>query len=64
MTKANDAEQEEEELDHFCPLFHKETQTAFFRAQLHVHREACAETGTEEWTVNATNIIFHLRFPE
>lgn len=48
MTKANDAEQEEEELDHFCPLFHKETQTAFFRAQLHVHREACAETGTEE----------------
>ena len=40
MTKANDAEQEEEELDRCCPVFHKDTQTAFFfeRSSMYTER--------------------------
>lgn len=31
MTKPNGAEQEEEELDHCCPVFHRGIQIAFFK---------------------------------
>lgn len=51
MIKVNGAEQEEEEeLDHWFPVFHKEIQIA---VKLHVRNKACAKNRTKDSTVNA-----------